>query len=174
MRYVIVCVVKGKAGDFNNNMRKELWTKFETKSSKLPTHFTIKAPFEYEGDITELENAIADFKKDEKPEAFNIEGYDHFDNRVVYMKVKMSREGKNMHDRLIDKMGSVSYIKFKKKEGKDKTFHVTLATRMTPLLYRKVFNYVNKYPCNFQCLFDNVSIYKFEDYKWKLYREFNL
>ena len=55
MRYVIVSVVKGKAGNFNNNLRKEVFQKFNAKSSKLPAHFTIKAPFEYD-DIEELED----------------------------------------------------------------------------------------------------------------------
>lgn len=39
------------------------WEKTYLKSlmlnqSKLPAHFTIKAPFEYEGDIRELEEAL--------------------------------------------------------------------------------------------------------------------
>ena len=40
MRYVVVSVVKGKAGIFNNNLRKEVYKKFNAKSSKLPAHFT--------------------------------------------------------------------------------------------------------------------------------------
>ena len=36
MRYVIVSVVKGKAGDFNNNLRREVFQKLGAKSSKLP------------------------------------------------------------------------------------------------------------------------------------------
>lgn len=51
-----MCVVKG--GRFNNEMRKDIFKKFNAKSSKLPAHFTIKAPFEYEGDIRELEEAL--------------------------------------------------------------------------------------------------------------------
>ena len=46
MRYVVVSVVKGEAGNFNNNLRKEVYEKFNAKSSKLPAHFTIKSPFE--------------------------------------------------------------------------------------------------------------------------------
>ena len=62
MRYVIVSVVKGKAGNFNNNLRKEVFQKFNAKSSKLPAHFTIKAPFEYD-DIEELEEVLQNFCK---------------------------------------------------------------------------------------------------------------
>ena len=62
MRYVVVSVVKGEAGNFNNNLRKEVYEKFNAKSSKLPAHFTIKAPFEYD-DIEELEEVLQNFCK---------------------------------------------------------------------------------------------------------------
>lgn len=42
MRYVIVSVVKGKAGQFNDKIRRDVFKKFKLKSSKLPAHFTIK------------------------------------------------------------------------------------------------------------------------------------
>ena len=58
MRYVVVSVVKGEAGEFNNRLRKDIFMKFKAKSSKLPAHFTIKAPFEYDGDISDLEDCI--------------------------------------------------------------------------------------------------------------------
>ena len=54
MRYVVVSVVKGEAGNFNNNLRKEVYEKFNAKSSKLPAHFTIKSPFETDN-IVQLE-----------------------------------------------------------------------------------------------------------------------
>ena len=62
MRYVIVSVVKGSAGKFNNNLRKEVFEKFQAKSSKLPAHFTIKAPFECE-DINEVDKVVENFCK---------------------------------------------------------------------------------------------------------------
>lgn len=172
MRYVIVCVVKGKAGDFNNNLRKELFNNFKAKSSKLPAHFTIKAPFEYDKDITDLNETLEDFCKNEKAQPFSIDGYDHFDSRVVYMKVNMSKEAKDLHDRLIDKMDGIHYIEFDKKDGKDKTFHLTLASKNLRPIYHKVWEYVQKYPCEFQCSFDNITVYKWEEGTWKVYKEF--
>lgn len=172
MRYVVVCVVKGKAGDFNNSLRKDILEKFNARSSKLPAHFTINAPFEYEGEITELNNVLKDFSENEKVTPFMISGYDHFDDRVVYMKINMSTEAKYVHDRLIDKMSCVPYIEFEEKDGKDKTFHVTLASKRLKSLYNKVWEYVHQYPCEFQCSFDNVTIYNWDDGTWKLYKEF--
>jgi len=172
MIYVVVCVIKGETGDFNNNLRKELLEKFNVRSSKLPAHFTINAPFEYNGEITELNKVLEDFCENEKPELFMIKGYDHFGDRVVYMKVNMSTEAKAVHDRLIDKMSEVPYIEFEEKDGKNKIFHVTLASKRLKSLYHKVWEYVHQYPCEFQCSFDNVTIYKWEEGTWKLYREF--
>lgn len=172
MRYVIVCVVKGKAGDFNNNLRKELFNNFKAKSSKLPAHFTIKAPFEYDKDISDLDKVLKNFCENEKAEAFTIDGYDHFDSRVVYMKVSMSKEAKALHDKLIDVMSLVPYVEFDKKDGKDKIFHLTLASKNLRPIYHKVWEYIQKYPCEFQCSFNNVTVYKWEEGTWKIYKEF--
>ena len=101
MRYVIVSVVKGKCGNFNNNLRKEVYEKFSVKSSKLPAHFTIKSPFETD-DISLLEDVLDKFSKENYSQPYKVKGYDHFDDRVVYMKVFMSNEGKILHDNLID------------------------------------------------------------------------
>ena len=174
MRYVIVCVVKGEAGEFNNNLRKEIYDKFKAKSSKLPAHFTIKAPFECDRSIQDLENNLEAFCKREKSQPYRLKGYNHFDNRVIYMDVHMSKEGKKLHDRLIDEIDKSSYINFTKTDGKDKIFHVTLSSKKLPPIYEQVWNYVNQYNFDFKCNFDNVTIYKWEENTWNVYREFLL
>ena len=103
MRYVIVSVVKGPAGNFNNNLRKEVFEKLGAKSSKLPAHFTIKAPFEAD-DIFDLDKVLQDFTKNHKACNYKIKGYNHFDNRVIYMDVHMNNECKNLHDKLIEEL----------------------------------------------------------------------
>jgi 2''-5'' RNA ligase len=173
MRYVIVCVVKGEAGEFNNNLRKELFQKLKAKSSKLPAHFTIKAPFEYENEINDLIDVLEEFSKTAKAEPFTIDGYDHFDDRVIFMKVNMSKEAKAVHDKLIDNMSKISYVDFDKKDGKDKVFHITLASKKLKSLYARAWDYVQQYPCEFKGLFDNVTIYRWEEETWKLYKEFS-
>lgn len=174
MRYVIVSVIKGEAGKFNNNIRKEVFEKFKAKSSKLPAHFTIKAPFEYDGDITKLESTLERFTSKEKATSLLINGYDHFEDRVIYMKVDMSKEGKEVHDKLIDKLSRFSYINFNKKDGKDKIFHVTISSKKLPPKYNDVWNYVKDIPCEFNCFFDNISIFKWEGNTWHLHKEYEL
>jgi 2'-5' RNA ligase len=174
MRYVIVAVVKGDAGDFNNKLRKEVFQKFGAKSSKLPAHFTIKAPFEYDGDIGSLEGVLDNFCSREQAAPMEIRGFDHFGDRVIYMKVNMSKEGKALHERLIDVMRSLNYITFDNKDGKNKIFHVTVSSKGLTGIYQKLWEYVNTLKCDFESQFDNVCIYRWENYTWVLHKEYRL
>ena len=131
MRYVIVCVVKGEAGRFNNELRRDIFKKFNAKSSKLPAHFTIKAPFEYEGSLKNLEEALYKFCNEEDKAPFTMDKYNHFDDRVIYMDVNMSKEGKDIHDRLIDVLDKFDYINFNKKDGKVLVEGVNMLTKHT-------------------------------------------
>ena len=148
--------------------------KFKAKSSKLPAHFTIKSPFEYDGNIKDLEDNLKLFCKREKSQHFKMNHYNHFDNRVIYMSVDMSREGKALHDRLIDEIDKSPYINFTKTDGRDKVFHVTLSSKKLAPIYDDVWRYVNQYKFDFECSFDNITIYRWEDNTWKIHKEFIL
>lgn len=171
MRYVIVSVTKGNAGNFNNRLRKNLFEKFGAKSSKLPPHFTIKSPFESE-DLSSLENMLQKFCNSNPISKYKIDGYEHFDDRVVYMKVLMSPQGKIIHDKLISELEKFKYINFNNHDGKDKIFHVTLASKKINKIYKDIFNYVTPIPCSFDCTFDNISIFKWQDDTWVLHKEY--
>ena len=95
MRYVVVSVLKEKQVILII-LWKEVLQKFNAKSSKLPTHFTIKSPFETDN-IVQLENTLDKFSKENYSAPYKIKGYDHFDDRVIFMKVIMSKEGKILH-----------------------------------------------------------------------------
>ncbi|WP_042273774.1 2'-5' RNA ligase family protein [[Clostridium] dakarense] len=173
MRYVIVSVVKDKAGDFNNNLRREVFNMFKAKSSKLPAHFTIKSPFE-SNDINKLENILDSFSKNHLSKPYKIKGYDHFDNRVIFMKVLMSNDAKVLHNELIDELSKISYIGFDKKDGKDKVFHITISSKKIQNIFNELWEYVNKIDCDFDCHFDNICIYKWENNTWMLHKEYVL
>lgn len=173
MRYVIVSKVNGPAGFFNNNLRKDVFQKFNAKSSKLPAHFTIKSPFESD-DISDLEVILKNFADKNKKQRYTIKGYDHFDDRVIYMKVLMSKEGIELHNKLIDVLDSISYINFTSTDGKNKVFHVTISSKRIQKIFNKLWDYVTNIPCEFTCYFDNISIYKWENNTWNLHKEFLL
>ena len=173
MRYVIVSKVNGPAGFFNNNLRKDVFQKFNAKSSKLPAHFTIKSPFECDN-ISDLEVILKNFADKNKKQRYTIKGYDHFDDRVIYMKVLMSKEGIELHNKLIDVLDSISYINFTSTDGKNKVFHVTISSKRIQKIFNELWDYVTNIPCEFTCYFDNISIYKWENNTWNLHKEFLL
>ena len=170
MRYVIVSVVRGEAGNFNNKLRKEVYEIFKAKSSKLPAHFTIKSPFEE--DIKLVEEVLDTFVKNNSKTNYILNGYDHFDDRVIFMKVNMSDEAKKLHDKLIDELSKINYINFTEKDGKNKIFHVTVSSKKIQKIYKDLWNYVNQYPFKSHCEFDNICIYKWVDNTWKLHKEY--
>ena len=168
MRYVIVSVVKGPAGNFNNNLRKEVFEKLGAKSSKLPAHFTIKAPFEAD-DISDLDKVLQDFAQNHKAQDYKIKGYNHFDNRVIYMDVHMNKKSKLLHDELIEELEKLPYIHFKNHDYKDKVFHVTISSKKIQKIYDELWEYVNNIHCDFDCKFDNVSVFNQQiNYELKL------
>ena len=97
MRYVVVTVADGEAGVFNKKLSAEAFEKFKVKSSKLPAHITLKAPFETEEPIEVLEEAIEKYIKDKKAIPYEIKGFEHFDNRVIYMNVIENKEMRDFH-----------------------------------------------------------------------------
>lgn len=90
------------------------------------------------------------------------------------MDVDMSEEGKMLHERLIEELEQVPYIEFNKQDDKDKVFHVTISSKKLQPVYQKVWAYVQKYPCDFNCRFDNISIYEWRENTWQIYKTYHL
>lgn len=65
------------------------------------------------------------------------------------MKVIMSKEGKILHDNLIDSMSSIDYINFDKLDGKNKIFHITISSKKIKNIFNDLLNYVSYIPCDF-------------------------
>lgn len=173
MRYVIVCQIKDEALNFHKNLVEELCSKFKVQKQKLPAHFTIKAPFEID-DISEIENITESFSKKYYAYPITIDGLDHFRKDVIFMKVIMSKEAKNIHDLYIDSLLQINNLEWKLHEGKDKIFHCTLLSRRLEKKYKPIWDYVNNFNPKFTGYFDNISIYYWDENKWILYKEYNL
>ena len=170
--WVIVTSVKGEACDLNKMLKENIFQKFNARGSKLPPHFTIKAPFEAD-DISNAINAIEKFSQKASKGKYIIDGFNHFSNRVVFMDVKMLEEAKAVHDALIDELLKVG-ITFDKKDGKNKKFHVTIVSKNVQTNFECIWEYVLEFKCYFELYFDNVEIYKFQNNRWMLFKSFQL
>lgn len=172
-RYVLVCVIGGEVLNFHKEIRSDVCYKFNKRPQKLPAHFTIKAPFETDK-IDEMIKVLDEFSKDRKKAPIKIDGFGKFREDVVYMSVKLSDEAKKIHDELIDELSKISWIEFEPNEGKNKIFHCTIVSRRIRDKFKEIWEYVNKYECNFESYFDNISLYKWNNNTWELYKKYEL
>jgi len=173
MKYVIVTRVKGQALKFKNRLCSELEERFNcSEDSSLPPHITIKAPFVYNNDILDVEKVIEKICE-EKSFNYIVDGYGHFNDIAIYMKISLTKEAKEIHDRLIDELSEIEGIAFDKKDGKDKVFHTTLAKENVKEVFYEAWEFINNYKCTFVEKFDNICIYKRVNGRWRIHKEFN-
>ncbi|MCT8976786.1 2'-5' RNA ligase family protein [Clostridium sp. CX1] len=170
-RYVLVCNINGEASRFHNKITNEVCHKFNKRPQKLPAHITLKAPFETDK-IEDMIEVLERFVSVRKKSPIKIEGFGKFRRDVVFMDVQVSLEAKKVHDQLIEELGKIPWIEFKRNEGKDKVFHCTILSRRIQDKFDQIWDYVNKYDCNFDSYFDNLSLYQWKDNTWILDRQF--
>ncbi|MFD3158413.1 2'-5' RNA ligase family protein [Haloimpatiens sp. FM7330] len=176
IRFVIVCLIKKEPLKLHETLINQIDFKFGVKRQKLPAHFTIKAPFELENidNVNELENLIENFCKNNHKQKIDIDGFNHFSDRVIYMNINPSKEAVEIHDKFIDQLKTLHWLEWRKNDGKNKTFHCTVATKFKSNKFNDIWNFVSKYNPHFNLYFDNISILKWNNRRWETYREFKL
>ena len=170
-RYVLVCTIEGEASEFHDKITRDVCYKFNKKRTKLPAHITLKAPFERDK-IDDMVEMMETFTGARSKTPIKINGFGKFRRDVVYMNVNVSREAKIVHDELIDEMENIPWVIFKPNEGKDRVFHCTIVSKRIQDKFEEIWNYVNEYKCDFDVYFDNLSLYKWQENTWVLYRKF--
>ena len=143
-RYVIVCAIGGAALKFHEKLTSSVCYKFNKKRTKLPAHFTIKAPFETDK-IEEAENVLERFSADNRKTPIKLKGYGKFREDVIYMAVEMSPEAKKVHDDLISQLDKIPWMKFKSNEGKNKVFHCTIVSKKIKDNFKDIWKYAVSY-----------------------------
>lgn len=181
MRIVIECLLKNPVKEYQWSLVNQVAERFPelnyTKEQALEAHFTLKYPFEIE-DVASLEKTILDFARTHKKTPVTIGGFDHFDDRVAFVKVELSKEAKNVFEAFIDALKDDPEISWEPIDGKDLHFHVTIAERCG-VLCSAVLEFVKGKERRFDTYFDNISILKYTDKtsngisKWEHYRTFD-
>lgn len=175
MRYVLVCNINGEAAKLNAKLASELKYRFNAGRSKLGAHFTIKAPFETdEKNIVSLKGTLEKFKDKFKSYDMKVEGYSNFREDVIYMPVTLSKEAKEVHDKLMYELKKLDWLEWKRNEGKEKVFHCTIVSKRVKENFKEMMDYVNKYKCDFKCSFDNITLYRWDKNTWVLEENYKL
>lgn len=173
MRYVIVCLIKGEALTFHEKLVSEICTKFKVKRQRLPAHFTIKAPFEHE-DISQLERLTEEFCSSAQITNINLDGFGHFREDVAFIDVKTSSQAVKVHDDYIDALKTISWLEWKRNEGKGRVFHCTLVSKIPKGKFKDIWNYISTFNCHFETTFDNISILRWDKDRWVTHNEYML
>ena len=80
MKYLIVCLIKDEAKEFQEDLLYRIARQFKLTGAikrKPPAHITLKYAFETEK-IEEVENIMASFCKNQYKTPFKLEGFDFF------------------------------------------------------------------------------------------------
>ncbi|MEK6893869.1 MAG: 2'-5' RNA ligase family protein [Nanoarchaeota archaeon] len=175
MKYAIVYLVKGKAAKYQSTLIKKLANlSGETYiiDNPIPTHITLKYPFEVE-DISIVEKKIKEFIKKIKPTSVKINGFENFDKFVAFLHFSFSKDAKKIQKNLIQLI---------KKDGiEPRDFdiefkpHATLAYGNTKKTFNIIWNYLQSLEIpRFDLLLDNLTILKKPRKYWKIHKVFKI
>jgi len=139
-------------------------------SQDPPAHITLKQPFETD-DITYMMSFLEDFCATLEAFTYEIEGFDHFDDEVIFMDV-VDQDGplRDVYDELISEIRDMKKIKMGPIDGIGH-FHATVARHDIAEKFDEIWEFVSSKEISFEQTFDNISILKLDNGKWKLVQE---
>jgi 2'-5' RNA ligase len=173
-RYVIVCQLTGDALASHKKLMNEVCRKFEVKRTNLSGHFTIKAPFEADERISEIDKLTQEFSKFYKAASVKLDGFGSFRTDVAFVNVILSPKALDTYKAYIALLKQIPWLKWKEHDGLGENFHATIASKLKPDKFAMVMDHLSSYDYNYDVYFDNISLYRWENTKWILYKEYPL
>lgn len=174
-KYMIVTLIKGEAGELQQKLLCDIASKFNVKEAiqrRPPSHITLKYSFKTDN-IADVEANLQEFCDNNKSKTYKINGFDHFDENVIFMKIIPSKEMKKLYLKLIEHLKKIEWMMFKKFDGKTQ-FHATVAHSDIQKQFSDIWQFVQKHPANFDMKLDNLVIFQLVDGVWKVHKEFQL
>lgn len=154
---------------FKNHMKAQFGC---TVALKSPAHITLVAPFWFENDREkELSMALRSFWSEQEPFEINLDGFDHFNKRVLFVSVNRNPALKLLKEELEWHLVSVFTGRIEKE---DRPFHphVTIAGRDMQLShFEKAWTFFSKKEFSEKFIADSVSLLKLVEGKWTVISE---
>lgn len=175
MKYFIGTLIKGEAEKYQQKLLYSVAKKFRVNwaiETKISAHITLKYTFETE-DIGHIEKNIAEFCKSHKRSKYQLKGFNHFKNEVIYIDVIPSKEMRDTYSKLTDHLNKNKDIPSSKFDGTIH-FHSTIAYKDIQEKFQEIWDYTAKEKPDFDVVFDNITIFQFMDDIWEIYKEFPL
>lgn len=177
MKYIIISLLSGEVESYHQKLVEEISEKFGVDflvKQKAPTHFTLKDVFETEN-IEELDKALSAFVKTHKPAVITLEGYNRFDDHVIFMDIEFSEEAKALYESFIEMLRGMPWMQWGQYDGQERKFHCTLAYSDIKDKYKNICRFLlERYSYSFESYFDNISLYQQEEDNWVLYKTYSM
>lgn len=151
MRFAIAVLLEDDAHNFARKVELELYDIFGLiKSLKIAPHITVKAPFIMDR-INPIEEYLDEFISSQKSFEIEIDGFNYFDEHVIYLDVMKNPNLVNLHLKLLKGLKEKFQINESAFEGIDSKFHSTVAYKdLDPDTFQKAKKYLEKYSPKFK------------------------
>lgn len=177
MKYSIFYLFGGEAGRYRDKLVQDVAQKFGERDildSRMPAHLTLKVPFETNMDILEVENSLREVTNKYESQDFEINGFDNFHNRVIFLNFTKPSLIIEIKKELIQKLENIKGISIHQHD-REFNLHATVAHCRNEKYFSDIWNYVNKIEKPyFKMRFDNLTLMKKPGKYWEVCSVFKL
>ncbi len=176
MNYRIVYLLSGNAKKHAERLIKEVSKKFKVPfiySGKQPSHITLKYRFEIKN-VKGVENVLDEVCKSSSPSTFEIGGIGNFNKKVLFLKVKPSKEMIKIHTKLVRGLKKLDLDWKEFDKPLPKSSHVCIAMRDIEDKFNEIKKYLKKSDKKFKIKFNKIFLIKKPKNKWVIQKEFKI
>ncbi len=176
MIYFIAYLLQGEAKTFHEQLVKEIAKKFDVhyrEQKRIPAHITLKEPFKTHR-IQDVEKLLDSFVKKHVSSTLQLQGFNHFGNKVIFQDIHPSEEAKKTILALLKELRKVPWMPWQKHSGHDIILHATIAYRDIQLKFNDIWEHVNNRAYDYVVPFDKIAILKHENNQWQVHKEYDL
>lgn len=168
MQYLIAYILSDPVATFHRELTAEISNKFNIAdvAESIPPHLTLKSPFSVDSTAS-VQEVLSASAREFQPASLTFSGFDHFDERVLYLDVTASSLARQQIDVLTERLREDDSISLSKYDDPI-TLHATVARASDLELFKKIKEYLEGIESpNFTDSFDGVSLLVKKNDTWK-------
>lgn len=170
-------LLNGESFNLARKLELELCKKFGLCwGLKQPPHITIKCPFETK-ELDKFTNYLQDLSKNVKSFEIELEDFNYFEPKVIFLDVKENPKLKKLHFKIIKDLKEKFCIEPHQFEGNKIKFHSTLAViDVTKQKFLRAKKYLEKYKPKLKFKAKSIGIFYYlgKNAGWIIVKEINL
>lgn len=173
--YLIALIPPEKLRERVRKLKMEMSEMYNASHAlKAPAHITLQMPFRREPEFeNRLTNQLQKFSQTRYPFAVNLNGFDAFPPRVIFIKIVDHSHIKELHASLKSLLKDP--LQFPEKELMDEIHpHMTIATRdLTKKMFHKAWAEFSKREFSAEFTADRLHLLKHNGKHWEIFEEYD-